>query len=776
MKKSNILTYIIYFAVVAVIMVAIFAMFNQKTEEKPLTYDDMVAKFKEFYVVEVDSNGDGVINSLDVPQKVRRVYGYIRNINKYTVTIFETKEDWDNYFDGNSRNNNGLEAKIKTISLTYEEYIEFFGTNVGVGNSLLYTIKDELEAQGVDSTFKTSTKSLKQQSVFMQYLPTIIVVVLAIVAMFFLLRSQGGGKMSGFGKSKAVQTTVKNVTFNDVAGAEEEKEELKEVVEYLRNPLRFTQLGAKIPRGVLLVGPPGTGKTLLAKAVAGEAGVPFFSMSGSDFVELYVGVGASRVRDLFEQARKTPAAIIFIDEIDAVGRQRGAGLGGGHDEREQTLNQLLVEMDGFGTQSGIIVMAATNRPDILDSALLRPGRFDRQITIGYPDLEGREAILHVHSKGKPFEETVDMHKIAQTTVGFTGADLANLLNEAALLAARNGKTLIGMTEIEDAMIKVTVGTQKKARKMSEREKRNTAVHEAGHAILAHVLETQDPVRQISIIPSGRALGYTLTPPTEDKYSESKKEMQERIAMMLGGRVAEQIVFDDYTGGASNDILRATETARKMVTVYGMSDELGTIHFGSSHGSDEVFLGRDFGSTPSYSESTAAKIDAEIKKIVTEAYNLAYSTIEKYREKLDFITEFLLKYEIMDDEQFALAMTEGATMEQVENLVTEKKRRSEEENRRRAEKLEAERQQALEERRRLERELGLLDDEAEEIPQIEDDQEENAEEIQDFEVIEETVEIDDSITEELDNENEIKALANNEEIIEDDTDKNDTQEN
>ena len=776
MKKSNILTYIIYFAVVAVIMVAIFAMFNQKTEEKPLTYDDMVAKFKEFYVVEVDSNGDGVINSLDVPQKVRRVYGYIRNINKYTVTIFETKEDWDNYFDGNSRNNNGLEAKIKTISLTYEEYIEFFGTNVGVSNSLLYTIKDELEAQGVDSTFKTSTKSLKQQSVFMQYLPTIIVVVLAIVAMFFLLRSQGGGKMSGFGKSKAVQTTVKNVTFNDVAGAEEEKEELKEVVEYLRNPLRFTQLGAKIPRGVLLVGPPGTGKTLLAKAVAGEAGVPFFSMSGSDFVELYVGVGASRVRDLFDQARKTPAAIIFIDEIDAVGRQRGAGLGGGHDEREQTLNQLLVEMDGFGTQSGIIVMAATNRPDILDSALLRPGRFDRQITIGYPDLEGREAILHVHSKGKPFEETVDMHKIAQTTVGFTGADLANLLNEAALLAARNGKTLIGMTEIEDAMIKVTVGTQKKARKMSEREKRNTAVHEAGHAILAHVLETQDPVRQISIIPSGRALGYTLTPPTEDKYSESKKEMQERIAMMLGGRVAEQIVFDDYTGGASNDILRATETARKMVTVYGMSDELGTIHFGSSHGSDEVFLGRDFSSTPSYSESTAAKIDAEIKKIVTEAYNLAYSTIEKYREKLDFITEFLLKYEIMDDEQFALAMTEGATMEQVENLVTEKKRRSEEENRRRAEKLEAERQQALEERRRLERELGLLDDEAEEIPQIEDDKEENAEEIQNFEVIEETVEIDDSITEELDNENEIKALANNEEIIEDDTDKNDTQEN
>ena len=709
MKKSNLKTYIFYFGLLAIIVALIFVMFNQKPKDEVLTYDDMVAKFQEVIEVPVDSNGDGVIDENDVPEKVRRVYGYIRNINKYTVTIFESKEDWDNYFDGNNRNNQGLAEKIKTVELTYEEYIEFFGTNIGVTNSLLYSIRAELDAQGVDSTFKTSTKALKQQSAFMQYLPTIIVVILAIVAMFFLLKSQGGGKMGGFGKSKAVQATVKNVTFDDVAGADEEKEELKEVVEYLRNPLRFTQLGAKIPRGVLLVGPPGTGKTLLAKAVAGEAGVPFFSMSGSDFVELYVGVGASRVRDLFEQARKTPAAIIFIDEIDAVGRQRGAGLGGGHDEREQTLNQLLVEMDGFGGHSGIIVMAATNRPDILDSALLRPGRFDRQITIGYPDLEGREAILNVHAKGKPFEETVDMHKIAQTTVGFTGADLANLLNESALLAARNGKTLIGMTEIEDAMIKVTVGTQKKAKKMSEREKRNTAVHEAGHAILAHVLETQDPVRQISIIPSGRALGYTLTPPTEDKYSESKKEMEERIAMMLGGRVAEQIVFNDYTGGASNDIMRATETARKMVTVYGMSEELGTIHFGSNHGSDEVFLGRDFGSTPNYSESTAAKIDAEIKKIINNAYNLAYTTIEKYRDKLDFVTEFLLKYEIMDDEQFALAMTEGVTMEQVENLVTEKKRRSEEENRRRKEKLEEEKKKSLEERRRLERELGILDD-------------------------------------------------------------------
>ncbi|MBQ4107834.1 MAG: AAA family ATPase, partial [Clostridia bacterium] len=357
----------------------------------------------------------------------------------------------------------------------------------------------------------------------------------------------------------------------------------------------------------------------------------------------------------------------------------------------------------------IIVMAATNRPDILDSALLRPGRFDRQVTIGYPDIKGREAILEVHSKNKPFEESVDLHKIAQTTVGFTGADLANLLNESALLAARRGKSLIGMAEIEDSMIKITVGTQKKARRMNEKERRNTAYHEAGHAILSHVLPSQDPVRQISIIPSGRALGYTLTPPTEDKYSESKQEMKERIAMMLGGRVAEQIVFGDYTGGASNDIMRATEVARKMVTVYGMSEELGTIHYGSSHGQSEVFLGRDFSQNPDYSDATAAKIDAEIKKIVDESYNMAKEILTQKREKLDFITEFLMRNEIMDDEQFALAMQDGVTMEEVESLMTEKKRRSEEENKRRTEELRRKKEEEEAERRRLERELGLSDD-------------------------------------------------------------------
>ena len=687
-KKFSFLTIAIYAVLIGLIIFAIVSIFNMNSQEKVYSYNDMITVFEE-----------------------NQVYGYEANINEYTVYLFNTKEDWDLYHSTEKLTvdqKNYLNEAVKLIKLTSEQYYQFFNPHDAYTGSMLAQIQADLGESSILE--KMEYTEIKQTSWFVEYLPFIIMIVLFGLFMFFMLRQQGSGKMSGFGKSKAVtQASDKKVTFADVAGADEEKEELKEVVEYLRNPSKFTHLGAKIPHGVLLVGPPGTGKTLLAKAVAGEAGVPFFSMSGSDFVELYVGVGASRVRDLFDNARKNPAAIIFIDEIDAVGRQRGAGLGGGHDEREQTLNQLLVEMDGFSGHSGIIVMAATNRPDILDSALLRPGRFDRQITIGYPDLDGREAILHVHAKGKPFEETVDFRKVAQTTVGFTGADLANLLNEAALLAARNGKSLIGMTEIEDAMIKVTVGTQKKARRMSEKERRNTAAHEAGHAILSHLLPTQDPVRQISIIPSGRALGYTLTPPTEDKYSESKQELKERITMMLGGRVAEQIVFGDYTGGASNDIMRATEIARKMVTVYGMSDELGTIHFGSQHGSDEVFLGRDFGTTPNYSDETASKIDAEIKKIVDEAYNLAYSIIEENREKLDFITEFLLRYEVMDDEQFALAMKDGVTMEEVEALVTEKKRRSEEENKKRAQKLADEKKRAMDERRRLERELGLADD-------------------------------------------------------------------
>ena len=531
-------------------------------------------------------------------------------------------------------------------------------------------------------------------------LPYVIVIVIVIVLWVVVMKQAGGaggaGKINSFGKArvKTPQNDKNRVLFTDVAGADEEKEELQEVVEFLKDPSKFTHLGAKIPHGVLLVGPPGTGKTLLAKAVAGEAGVPFFSISGSDFVEMYVGVGASRVRDLFENARKAPASIIFIDEIDAVGRHRGAGLGGGHDEREQTLNQLLVEMDGFGSHDGIIVIAATNRPDILDPALLRPGRFDRQVTVNYPDIHGREEILRVHARNKPLEETVDLSKVAKTTSGFTGADLANLLNEAALLAARRGKTLIGMDDIEDAFIKVIAGPKKKSMARKESEKKKTAYHEAGHAIIAHVLPSQDPVQQISIIPSGNALGYTLNPPAEDKYSVYKKELKEKIAMLLGGRAAEELIFDDVSGGASNDIQRATDIAKKMVTQLGMSDVLGLRAFGSGHG--EVFLGRDFSSTQDYSDETATKIDNEIHNIISAAYENAKKILTENMDKLHFIAEFLVRNEIMDGEQFKAAMEGTPTFEELAEMTEAKKRKSREENDERR------RQQEIE-RRRLEAE-------------------------------------------------------------------------
>ncbi len=548
---------------------------------------------------------------------------------------------------------------------------------------------------------------LKATPWYVAFLPYIIMLVAMVALWFFIMNRMNGGegKMGAFSKARVKMPSKDKdrVFFSDVAGADEEKEELREVVDYLKDPSKFRKLGAKIPRGVLLVGPPGTGKTLLAKAVAGEADVPFLSISGSDFVEMYVGVGASRVRDLFETAKKAPASIIFIDEIDAVGRRRGTGLGGGHDEKEQTLNQLLVEMDGFGGHDGVIVIAATNRPDILDPALLRPGRFDRQVTVGYPDIKGREEILKVHSRGKPFESDVDLYKIAQTTVGFAGADLANLLNEAALLAARKNKSLIGMIDIEESLIKIAVGKQKRSHKIKPAEKLKTAYHEAGHAILAYFLPTQDPVRQISIIPSGRALGYTLNPPVEDKYSVYKNELKENIAMLLGGRAAEEIVFGDVSGGASNDIQRATKIARDMVTVYGMSEALGTIRYAGDHGDDEVFLGRDFNTTKGISDQTAALIDAEIKKIVDEAYAKAKEVLSMMREKLDFIAEFLVKNEIMDDEQFAAAMDrEAPTQDEIELIGEEKRRRSAEENKlREAAEAEARRRDEEEARRRLE---------------------------------------------------------------------------
>ena len=459
----------------------------------------------------------------------------------------------------------------------------------------------------------------------------------------------GGGAMN-FGKIKAKMANpdAKKVTFADVAGVDEEKEELTEIVEFLKNPKKYTDLGARIPKGVLLVGPPGTGKTLLAKAVAGEANAPFFSISGSDFVEMFVGVGASRVRDLFEQAKKNQPSIIFIDEIDAVGRHRGAGLGGGHDEREQTLNQLLVEMDGFGINEGTIVLAATNRADILDPALMRPGRFDRQVYVGYPDKKGREAILKVHAKNKPLGNDVNLSVVAKTTYGFTGADLENLLNEAALLAARENKKEINQVHLDDAMLKVVMGPEKKSKEMQEKDKKQTAFHEAGHAVAAKCLETQDKVHQVSIIPRGRAGGFTLSLPDHDKAYISKKEMFEDIVMMMGGRVAEEMIFGEINTGASSDIERATKVATDMVTKYGMSEKLGSRTFGSN---GEVFIGRDYGHTQEYSDATAALIDSEVNRIITEAYEACRSLIDEHKDNLYAVAEALIEKEVLTGEEF-----------------------------------------------------------------------------------------------------------------------------
>ena len=479
--------------------------------------------------------------------------------------------------------------------------------------------------------------------------------VIFLIFWFFMMNpanNQGGNKTMTFGKSRArmINTAEKNkITFDDVAGVDEEKEELEEIVEFLKNPKKYTDMGARIPKGVLLVGQPGTGKTLLAKAVAGEAGVPFFIISGSDFVEMFVGVGASRVRDLFEQAKRNAPCIIFIDEIDAVGRQRGAGLGGGHDEREQTLNQLLVEMDGFSANEGVIVLAATNRPDVLDKALLRAGRFDRQIVVGAPDVKAREQILEVHSKKKRLADDVDLRIIAKNTSGFAGADLENVLNEAALLAARRNKTEIGMQEIEDAMVKVTMGPEKKTKVRSDHEKKLVAYHEAGHAVVSKFLPTQDPVHEISIVPRGMAGGYTMYRPTEDKSFMSKTAMEEQIISLLGGRVAEALILNDISTGASNDIERASQIARSMVTVYGMSSRLGAIMYGQGQG--EVFLGRDLAQTKNYSEETAAIIDEEVKSIIDRAYNTAKEILAANIDKLHIVAGILLEKEKIDGEEF-----------------------------------------------------------------------------------------------------------------------------
>ena len=521
-----------------------------------------------------------------------------------------------------------------------------------------FVLKNNSENSGTDKIIKYDYKSGGETAWIMNLLPTLITLGVMVLFWVFIMKrmnaSMGTDKTMGFGKAKVRKDDGRRkTTFADVAGADEEKEEMAEIVDFLKDPKKYNELGAKIPKGVLLVGPPGTGKTLLARAVAGEAGVPFFSISGSDFVEMFVGVGASRVRDLFGEAKREAPAIIFIDEIDAVGRQRGAGLGGGHDEREQTLNQLLVEMDGFGANEGVIVMAATNRPDILDKALLRPGRFDRQITVNYPDVKGREEILKVHSRGKPLGPDVNLATIAKSTSGFTGADLANLLNEAALLAVRHGKKAITQQEIEEATIKVVMGAEKKSHIVSDKDKKVTAYHEAGHAIVSYFLPTQDPVHQISIIQRGMAAGYTMYLPVDEKGHTSKNQLSEQICSLLGGRAAEQLTQDDVCTGASNDIERATSLARQMITKFGMSDRLGLVTYG--HDNNEVFLGRDFSSTPNYSEKTAAAIDEEIEAFVMKQYAKALELLNNAMPKLHAVAKVLFEKEKISGDEFRAIM-------------------------------------------------------------------------------------------------------------------------
>jgi len=636
--RNNGKSIIILLVVVALMVVSVSALFSGASTKEVL-YSEVLTSFRDGQVVKFE-------------------------VSKNNVLIYETT-DGARY-----------QHKLRDLALFYED----------LGD----VISEQLEA----GTLKEFNYRSITTSLWVQLIPYLIVIGVFCLAwwLFISKTAKGGsgsgggigGRMNSFSKARTkLGSDEKNkVFFKDVAGADEEKEELREVVEFLKEPKKFSELGARIPQGVLLIGPPGTGKTLLAKAVAGESGVPFYSISGSDFVEMYVGVGASRVRDLFETAKKSAPCIIFIDEIDAVGRHRGAGWGGGHDEREQTLNQLLVEMDGFGVNDGVIVIAATNRPDILDPALMRPGRFDRQITVNLPDLKGRAAILRVHARNKPLGEDVDLDVIAQSTVGMSGADLANVLNEAALLAARRKKSVINMIDIEDATLKVIVGPQKRSLIISEDDKKKTAYHEAGHAIVGHLLPTQDPVHHISIIPSGHALGYTLALPTTDKTSVYKVEMQENIAMLLGGRVAEALVLDDISGGASQDIKRASEIARKMVTRYGMSEKLGPIVYG---GDDEnMFLGRNSNFSKNYSEEYATMIDNEIHRIVTDSYSLAEKLLKDNMAVLHFIADYLVKHETMDAEQFKLCFTEGVTEERISSVATRKADANIEEDRARKE--------------------------------------------------------------------------------------------
>ena len=652
--KANFKNIIILILIVGIVIVSASFIMDKSKDEDKFVYSDLVDLFEKDLVRDFVVDENGTIK-----------------LNAYIVT--GQNEDGSYIYELDSKG----ERKLKEYTYTFS----YLGYEFQIGK-IISIIESGAATNLVEYDFEPTPET----PWYVAYLPYIITAILFIGLTVFLMRQTAGGgaggKMGSFAKSKArVITGDKNaVKFADVAGADEEKAELEEVVEFLRDPEKFVKLGARIPRGVLLVGPPGTGKTLLAKAVAGEAGVPFFSISGSDFVEMYVGVGASRVRDLFENARKTPASIIFIDEIDAVGRHRGAGLGGGHDEREQTLNQLLVEMDGFGTNSGVIVLAATNRPDILDPALLRPGRFDRQVTVNYPDMKGREEILKVHCRNKPLEATVDLKKIAQTTIGFTGAELANLMNEAALRAAKKNKALIGMVDIEESYMKLLLGPQKKTKVRNEADNKLVAYHEAGHAVASYYCKNTDPVKHITIIPAGNAGGVTVSVPTEDRLGKTKGQMLDVIVRALGGRVAEELILDDISTGASSDIQHATSIARQMVTRYGMSAKLGTVLYGSDHSSDEVFLGRDFSSGKNYSEQTAASIDDEIRNIISDSYDRCKTILTEHIDKLHFVAQFLLKNESMDEEQFRAAIEmDNPTIESIEDIAFRKKQKSEEEN-------------------------------------------------------------------------------------------------
>ncbi len=609
MNNKKMIKSMIVALVLPILAILIITIINNMASQKSYNYSEVVSKFRNHEVTKYDMN----LSSGDMEIKLK---------------------------DGST-----MYYSAPSVNLIYndiKDYIDEYDKE-NPQNPMVYNLTKSPDTSWIMSTL-----------IFV-ILP---VAMLAILAWTFMRRisiTGDGGRQLGFGKAKIkdMADEKRKTTFKDVAGADEEKEELSEIVEFLKNPEKYRKLGARIPKGILLVGPPGTGKTLLARAVAGEAGVPFFSISGSDFVEMFVGVGASRVRDLFEQAKKNSPCIIFIDEIDAVGRQRGAGLGGGHDEREQTLNQLLVEMDGFGANEGVIMIAATNRPDILDPALMRPGRFDRQIIVGYPDVKGREEILRVHAKGKPFAPNVKLKTIAKSTAGFTGADLENLINEAALLSARKNLNVITMKEIEEATIKVVVGTEKKSKVISEEEKRLTAYHEGGHAIATYFCSTQDEVHQISIIPRGMAGGYTMSLPEKDESYISKKKMEENIVVLMGGRVAEEMILGDISTGASNDIKKATSTARSMVMKYGMSEKMGPVLYGEQE--NEIFIGRDMGHVRDYSEETASKIDQEVRRIIDGCYDTTVRILRNHTDDLHRVADFLVNNEKMSGEEFRTLM-------------------------------------------------------------------------------------------------------------------------